>query len=478
MMMRAPIIRGSFLRPEELVFDCFAGGGGASIGIERALNRHIDYAINHDPAAICMHQANHPHTQHFCEDIYAVDPVAVCKGRPVGFVWFSPDCTHHSRAKGGVPRSKHIRGLADVVVQWAKAVRPRVICLENVEEFQEWGPLDDAGFPIKERAGEEFERWLGELRALGYQIEFRSLVAADYGVPTTRKRLFMVARIDDVQIEWPEPTHGKGRSRAWRSAAEIIDWSLPCPSIFDRKKPLAEASMRRIAAGVRRYVMDSGAPFIVPVTHPRDARVHGIHEPVRTVTGANRGELALVAPLLTKGFGGPNGNGNAGLDVRSPVGAVTAKDHHNLVAAFLTKFYGTSTGADVRAPLPTVTSGGGRGGGHLAEVRAFLVKYYGTGGQQQTLFDPLHTVTSKARFGLVVIAGDVYEITDIGMRMLAPHELFAAQGFPTDYNIAPLFRGRPMTKTTQIALAGNSVCPQLAEALVSSNIRGETARVA
>lgn len=503
-MSRPPLIRAGF--EGEMVVDNFAGGGGASTGIEAALGRPVDLAINHDPIALAMHRANHPDTVHRCENITEVDPREACAGRRVGLAWFSPDCTHFSRAKGTKPRKKEIRGLAWVVIRWAKTVRPRVIVLENVEEFQTWGPLLENGRPCKARAGETFRAWLGALSDLGYRIEFRSLVAADYGAPTTRKRLFLIARCDGAPIVWPEATHaerGRGGAR-WRAAAEVIDWSLPCPSIFARKRPLAEATMRRIAAGVRRYVLDAAQPFIIPVTHQGDRRVHAIEEPVRTVTAAHRGELALVAPaLIQTGYGERPGQapraldlgaplgtvvaggakhglvaalitkhygGVVGHDARRALGTVTAKDHHALTAAFLTKFYGTSTGADVRGPLPTVTAGGGRGGGHLAEVRAFLIKYYGAeSGQQQELLEPLHTITTKARFGLVTVAGEPYRIADIGMRMLQPHELFAAQGFPEDYEIRPRRPdGKLLTKTQQIALAGNSVCPPIAERLVSA----------
>lgn len=531
----------------ELVVDNFAGGGGASTGIEAAIGRPVDIAVNHSPEAIAMHRANHPRTKHYCEDIWEVDPREACGSRPVGLAWFSPDCTHFSRAKGGQPRSKEVRALAHVVIRWAKAVRPRTILLENVEEFQTWGPLDDKGFPIKAREGEDFRAWLGELDACGYDVSFRTLVAADYGAPTTRKRLFLVAqRRGSSPIVWPEPTHGRGRARPWRTAAEIIDWSLPCPSIFGRKKPLAEATQRRIAAGLRRFVLESAQPFIVPVTHQGGpGRVYSLQDPMKTVTAANRGEMALVTPyiapvthttsgdrvhsierplpvvttakggefvlvaptLVQTGYGEREGQRPRALDIEQPLGTVvsggkhalvaawltkhyggvvghemertlgtvTSRDHHSLTTAFLTKFYGTSTaGAQLNLPLPTVTTGGGKGGGHIGEVRAFLVKYYGSDGKptsQQTLFEPMHTVTTKARFGLVTIAGQDYQIADIGMRMLSPRELFAAQGFPEDYQIEVEFNGKPLTKTAQIELAGNSVCPDAARALVESNAR-------
>ena len=500
----------------ELVVDNFAGGGGASTGIEAAIGRPVDIAVNHSPEAIAMHRANHPRTKHYCEDIWEVDPREACGSRPVGLLWASPDCTHFSRAKGGQPRAKEVRALANVVIRWARAVKPRTILLENVEEFQTWGPLDDKGFPIKTLAGEDFRAWLAELTACGYDVSFRTLVAADYGAPTTRKRLFLVAqRRGAAVIAWPTATHGKGRARAWRAASEIIDWSLPCPSIFGRKKPLAEATQRRIAAGLRRFVLESAQPFIVPVTHQGGpGRVYSLQDPMKTVTAANRGEMALVTPtLIQTGYGEREGQAPRALDIERPLGTVvsggkhalvaawitkhfggvvghdadrtlgtvTCRDHHSLSTAFLTKFYGTSQhGAQIELPLPTVTTGGGRGGGHIGEVRAFLVKYYGSdgkpGSQQQTLFDPVHTVTTKARFGLVTIAGEDYQIVDIGMRMLSPRELFNAQGFPADYLIDIDFNGKPMTKTAQIELAGNSVCPDAARALVEANVAGARGR--
>lgn len=459
--MRAPFLRGFGLVPDELVVDNFAGGGGASSGIEAAIGRPVDFAINHDPEAIAVHQANHPETKHYLEDVWAVDPKEACGNRPVGLAWFSPDCTHFSRAKGSKPRDQGIRGLAWVVTRWAAAVSPRVIILENVEEFLTWGPLDDEGYPIKARAGETFKEWFAELTALGYTVELKSLVAADYGTPTTRKRLFIIARRDGKPT-WPDPTHGEGLE-PWRPAAEVIDWSWPAPSIFERKRPLAEATLKRIAAGIRRYVVEASDPFIIPLTHQGDSRVHGIREPLRTVTGAHRGELALVCPVVLKHY-----TGMVGHRVDQTLGAVTGRDHHALAAAFLTKFYGTSVGSSVDQPLPTVTANN-KGGGHLAEVRAFLLKYYGNGSPAQDAKGPLHTVTSKARFGLIMVRGEKYQIVDIGMRMLQPHELFAAQGFRRDYEIRPEFNGKPLTKTAQIRLAGNSVCPPVAEAIVRAN---------
>jgi DNA (cytosine-5)-methyltransferase 1 len=564
--MRRPEITAWNLFPDEIVADNFAGGGGASTGIEDAIGRPVDIAINHSPQAIAMHRANHPHTRHFCENIWEVDPREACGSRPVGMAWFSPDCTHFSRAKGTTPVKKSIRGLAWVVTRWAQAVKPRVIILENVEEFATWGPVVD-GRPDPSRRGETFRSWLARLSDLGYTVEFQSLVAADYGAPTTRRRLFLVARRDGAAIRWPDATHGDGKAEPWRAAAEVIDWSLPCPSIFFRKRPLAEATLRRIAKGIQRYVIESGSPFLIPLTHRGDSRTYDPRDPMRTVTGAHRGEFAVVdafiashygqsvgrsrhdpLPTVTAGGGGHQGivepllmkyhggrdewrgqtcdeplrtidtsnrfavlapfvvrhghystrtgaglregcgagtfrgqrlenplatvcatndkhlvcpviikhyKGVVGHRVDRALGTVTAVDHHSIAAAFLTKFYGSSgAGADVRSPMPTVTAGGGKGGGHLAEVRALLQQY---GGGSRPCLE---------------IDGVRYVIADIGMRMLQPAELFAAQGFPSDYEIAPEFNGKPLTKTAQTALAGNSVCPPVARAIVAENIGG------
>ena len=500
---------------DDLTVDLFAGGGGASTGVEAAIRRPVDIAVNHDEAAIAMHQRNHPETRHYREDVFAVDPREACGSRRVAALWMSPDCTHFSKAKGKQPRKKAIRALADVGIRWAELPRhqrPRVIMLENVEEFQDWGPIDENGAPIKSRRGEDFRAWCGRLSDLGYKLEYRTLVAADYGAPTTRKRLFVLARCDGRPIVWPEPTHGKGRAKPWRAAAEIIDWSLPCPSIFGRKKPLAEATLRRIARGIQRFVIGSAKPFIVKyygqstvdsVEQPLGTVTSNIHHALvapfivrhghySTITGAGlregcgaglfRGQRAtdplatvcatndkhLVVPFITKHFGGgPNGKPPPGIDARRPLDTVTEQDHHAHSAAILTKFYGTSIGADVADPMPTVTASGS----HLAEIRAFLMKYHGEGqcvSRGQTTFGSMNV--HHAHAGCVFIDGEAYEIVDIGMRMLSSRELFAAQGFPADYDILPMLHGKPITKTQQIALAGNSVPPPMAEHLARANL--------
>ncbi|MDT8419367.1 MAG: DNA cytosine methyltransferase [Desulfuromonadales bacterium] len=490
-----PQIRLNF--EEEIAVDSFAGGGGASTGIEAGLGRPVDLAINHDPGAIAMHTVNHPHTRHFCESVWKVDPKEACGGRKVGLMWLSPDCTHFSKAKGGKPRKKQIRGLAWVGLKWAGLVRPRVIILENVEEFQTWGPLKK-GQPCPKRKGETFEKWKAQLENLGYRVEHRELRACDYGAPTTRKRLFVVARCDGAPIVWPEPTHGPGL-KPYRTAAEIIDWSIPCPSIFTRKRPLAENTLKRIARGIQKFVLENPEPFIVTYYGAKKGehfRGHGMGEPLRTQTTENR--FALVTPFLAKHFGG-NYSG-AGIPMDRPADTVTARDHHSLVSASLIRHFGKSIGSGSDDPVPTITAGGSgktglvtshllklrgtcrhgqkvdepmptvtAGGMHIGEVRAFLLKYYGTE-QDPRLEDPLHTITGKHRFGLVTVHGEPYQIIDIGMRMLTPRELYRAQGFPENYIIDRRADGSRITATDQVKYCGNSVPPVFAEALVRANL--------
>ncbi len=359
-----------------LVVDNFAGGGGASTGIEAALGQAVDIAINHDAEALRLHEVNHPGTRHIRNNIWQIDPRDVTAGQPVRLAWFSPDCKHFSKAKGGKPREKSIRDLAWVVVLWAEKVRPDVILLENVEEFRTWGPLDDQGFPIKDRAGETFERWCKALRRTGYRLQFRELRACDYGAPTIRKRFFMIARCDGRPIAWPAPTHGKpgtpavltGRLKPWRAAAEIIDWMIPCPSIFDRKKPLAEKTLRRIAHGVMKFVVNNPRPFIVPLTHNQPgARGASVDDPMATVTGANRGEHAVVVPHVTKFR-----SGQVGHDAAEPLHTVTANSY-------------------VKRP------GGAAPLGLVEAVCAPFTSYAQQGGASRSAEDPLHTVTASLK---------------------------------------------------------------------------------
>jgi DNA (cytosine-5)-methyltransferase 1 len=497
------MLQPQFILPlsDELVVDLFAGGGGASTGIEQAIGRHVDVAINHDPDAVSLHAMNHPQTRHFVSDVFEVDPRQVTEGRPVGLLWASPDCKHFSKAKGAKPVSKKIRSLAWVVVKWARIVAPRVIFLENVEEFQTWGPLGPDGRPCPARKGLTFRRWVRELQRAGYVVEWRELRACDFGAPTTRKRLFLVARRDGEPIAWPTATHGEGL-KPYRTAAECIDWTIPCPSIFERARPLAENTLRRIARGVMRYVVNAARPFIVPVTHTTDSRVQSIDEPVRTLTTAKGGELALAVPTLVQtGYGERDGQAPRSLDLHAPLGTIvaggqkhalvaaflakhyggnetpgtpldksvdtiTTQDHHALVASNLVKLRGTSSAASAGEPLHTVSAQGT----HHAEVRALLIKFYGTD-QDPRVDEPLHTVTTKHRFALVQVKGETYAIADIGMRMLEPRELYRAQGFPDSYVIDRGADGRPLPKTAQVRMCGNSVCPPIAAALVRANYR-------
>ena len=497
----------------KLVVDLFAGGGGASTGLEQAIGRHVDIAVNHDPIALAMHRANHPQTKHFASDVFEVDPREVTDGQEVGLLWASPDCTFHSKARGGKPfrdtkQANRRRSLAWVVVKWAKLVKPDVILLENVEEFQHWGPLDDAGQPCKQRKGQTFQRWVAQLRNLGYAVQWKELRACDYGAPTIRKRLFLVARCDGQPIMWPSATHGKKGSglKAYRTAADCIDWSLPCPSIFERDRPLAEATQRRIAHGIKRYVLDDPHPFIArigqtggrgsytsSISEPlstitskaehlmvsptlasigygeRDGqapRVPGLDKPLGTIVGAKK--HALVAAYLAKHFGGKPEDGKTCASLERPAPTVTARDHSSLVTSNLVKLRGTSNSAATGEPLGTISAGGQ----HHAEVRAFLIRYFGTE-QDPRLTDPLGTITTKHRDAIVTVAGEDYAIVDIGLRMLQPRELYRAQGFPEayiiDWGMDEDGRRIELTKEAQVRMCGNSVCPPLSRAIAAAN---------
>ena len=421
----------------EIIVDNFAGGGGASSGIELALGRIVNAAINHDPAAILMHKTNHPYTEHYQASVWDINPREVCRGRPVALAWFSPDCKHFSKAKGASLVDKHIRGLAWIALRWAGMVRPRVIILENVEEFQTWGPVRK-GKPVKKKAGQTFQKFIKQLRDLGYEVEWRELVAADYGAPTTRKRFVLIARCDGRPICWPEPTHAPRDSEAvksgkllpWRSAAEIIDWSLPCPSIFDTKaeikekyglsavRPLASNTMRRIIRGVDKFTIRSGEPFLVQVNHSGGDRTQSVSEPVPTVT-AKHGYGISAASLIqyhteqtenvrASGLGGPINTvdasnrygltcanlveyytGGRPLDVKDPMHTVTSHDREAVVAAHLSEFYGSAdAGASLREPKPTQTSREKDG-----LVATHLSKFYG-GVIGADMREPMPTITS------------------------------------------------------------------------------------
>ena len=594
--VRPPAIRAFLdsdddcLDDDEIVVDNFAGGGGASSGVAAALGRSPDIAINHDEEAIQMHMANHPTTTHYRENVWQVDPVAACHGRPVGFAWFSPDCKHFSKAKGTTPREQKIRGLAWSAVRWAQTVRPRVIALENVEEFATWGPLHrkhvagckattrtktnsktratstvvecsseacQYGLPVKDRKGETFKAFVKKLEKLGYKVEWKLLVASHYGAPTSRRRFFMIARCDGKAINWPVATHGPEGSGLlpFRTAAECIDWTTNVPSIFEREKKHAEKTLARIARGVRKFVLTAAKPFIVtlrgtdaahldsssssidqplrtvsaggthhavvtpylvPTAHSdKDGqpRVHSANEPLRTICG-NRGDAALVVPYLVHRSNGErpvkiddDGTVHAGqapriYDIKQPLGTVMAQGQkHALVSAMLIKHNGGNndecgaSGQSLDKPCDSITS---RDSKSLATVQlaqgiesnpellkrakkvaAFLVRYNGKG-EPESLERPLGTLTTKDRYGLVTVEidGETYAIVDIGMRMLTPKELFAAQGFSPDYDItAEKVRGEPLTKTAQVKMCGNSVPPPMSEAICRAQFRNATVEV-
>ena len=716
----------------ELIVDNFAGGGGASTGIELATGYSVDIAINHDPEAIRMHKANHPNTKHYCEDVWQVDPVKACNGHSVGLAWFSPDCKHFSKAKGGKPKDKFIRGLAWVACRWAGLVRPRVIMLENVEEFKTWGPLNRGHHPIKAKQGKTFEKFVRQLTDLGYEVQFKELVAADYGAPTMRKRFFMIARCDGKPIVWPEPTHAPmdsesvkaGLLKPYVGAYTQLDFSLPCPSIFDTSeeikekygiravRPLAPKTMERIARGLKKFVLENPEPFIIQCNHGGERRPNDIREPMPTITGKHG--YGVVEPyMIPIGYGERDGQaprvhdvekplptivgngkhylcepymvqiGQTGFaadrskDVRDPLTTIVSKNEHclisptliqyhsetaqgevrgqtikdpimtvdgsnryGLVTSFLSKFYKTGIGQDIREPLGTVTANAG--GGHFGEVRAFLerydvcesnrcnkrtdrsrdnsskerreiledieqavqrngyssgrskengskfevgvsgsscleggetvsdacaqssvgnirrdnprrngyqpqeweqagqqvgksgssntesepytcdknrsenlqqlsreifgeckkvegqrnvvfedrertrnisnsgvssgefqahtlIKYYGQG-VGQDVKEPLDTITSRDRFGLVTIEGVDYQIVDIGLRMLEPRELYGCQGFPDDYIIDHDYTGKTYPRSEQVRRCGNAVCPPIPAALVKANL--------
>lgn len=471
----------------ELIVDNFAGGGGASTGIEMATGYSVDIAINHDPEAIRMHKANHPSTKHYCESVWDVDPIQACKGHPVGLAWFSPDCKHFSKAKGGKPKDKAIRGLAWVALRWAGLVRPRVIILENVEEFKTWGPLNRSHRPIKNKQGVTFKKFVKQFKELGYDVEFNELVAADYGAPTKRKRFFMIARCDGKPIKWPKHTHGPlnseevkaGLVKPYVGAYTKLDFSIPCPSIFDTSaeikekygiravRPLADKTMQRIARGIKKFVIDNQEPFIVPIGYGerqgQAPRIHDIREPLPTIVSS--GKHYLCAPALIQYHSETSKDDVRGQMIKEPLMTVDGSNRYGLVTSFLSKFYKSGTGQDIREPVHTITTSAG----HFGEVRAFLIKYYGEG-TGQDIKEPLDTITSKDRFGLVTIEGVEYQIVDIGLRMLEPKELYGCQGFPDDYIIDHDFEGKTYSRTEQVKRCGNAVPPPFAQAIVKANL--------
>lgn len=464
------------MEENELFVDNFAGGGGASTGIELAIGRSVDIAINHDPDAIAMHKANHPSTRHYCENIWEVNPETACGGKPVALAWFSPDCTHFSRAKGGKPVDKNIRGLAWVAIRWAALVRPRVIMLENVPEIQTWGPLGKNNRPIKERAGETFNGFILALttglpkfhpafiemcnaleidiasemaekisKGLNYEVEFRILRSCDYGAATTRKRLYLIARCDGKSIVWPKPTHApkesievrNGMLAPYKTAAEYIDWTKPGKSIFDREKPLCEKTMRRIAKGLKKFVIDDPDPFIVDEKYmpfliqyhdernQEETRGQKISEPIMTLDTSNR--YALIAPYIVT-----LRNNMFGQSVNEPITTISTKNHHEVAYAYLIKYYSGILASDVDAPIDTLTT--------------------------------------MDRFALITVHGDKYFIKDIFMRFLFPREQYDMTGFPSDYIIDYDFKGNAYSRSEQVAKCGNAVTPPVPAAMVRANL--------
>lgn len=504
------------LLPHELIVDNFAGGGGTSTGLEQAFNRPVDVAINHDPKALAMHRMNHPETRHYCESVWDIDPIQVTGNQPVGLVWLSPDCKHFSKAKGGKPVEKKIRGLAWVALRWAAKTRPRVIMLENVEEFKTWGDLAADGKPCPKNKGRTFKSFVNALKKQGYQVDYRELRACDYGSPTIRKRFFLIARRDGLKIQWPQPTHGhpdsiqvqKGNLKPWRTAAECIDWSIEAPSIFTRNLPLATATMERIAAGIKKFVLDVQDPFVVngiaPVltecANASNKRSMPIDEPLRTICAQTKGgHHALIAPSLVVNTSNHPGNhvskplhtittgghhglvsaflaknytGVIGSSAQEPVHTITAKDHNSLVISHLSKMKNNCVGQDLNEPIHTMTTVN-----QFAEVRAFLTAFYGNEKDGNSVNEPLRTIPTRDRFGLVTVGQQQYQIADIGFRMLQPVELFKAQGFPDSYifekGLDEAGNEIKLTKTEQTRMVGNSVCPQLARALVEANFMHE-----
>lgn len=432
----------------ELIIDIFAGGGGASAGIELATGRHIDVAVNHDYDAILMHKTNHPNTLHLQEDIWNVKPLEVTKGRPVGLLWASPDCTHFSKARGGKPKDNNIRMLPWAITLWAKEVRPKIIIAENVVEIQDWCPLDDNQNPILARKGETFKEFIHSLVEIGYEVEWKELVAADYGAPTIRKRWYMIARCDSKPIAFPKPTHsktGKNGLKKWVPVSTCLDFNDLGKSIFGRKKPLVEKTMNRIARGIEKFFLNDEKPFLI--------QYHS-----ETAKSEVRGQL-----------------------INEPIMTIDTNPRYALVNVFLTKFYKTGIGQSVSEPLHTVTTSTGHFGTinvtlsdkienveRCKQISNFLIEYYGNG-DSMSINTPLHTITTHDRFALVTIHEVDYIITDITLRMLKPTELFKAQGFPDDYIIDHDYTGKAYPISKQVARCGNSVVPIMAKVLVEAN---------
>lgn len=476
-----------------LIIDCFAGGGGASVGIEMALGRPVDIAINHDPQAIRMHKTNHPQTLHLTEDIFKVDLEKYVAGRHVDLMWASPDCTSHSKAKGGQPRKQGLRILPWAVYKHARMILPDVIIMENVEEIQQWGPLNKKGRPIKKKKGKDYRKFIKKMYLAGYEkIQSRELIAADYGAPTTRKRWYAIFRRDGKPIVWPEPTHNKtgtdGKEK-WVPVSSVLDFTDLGKSIFGRKKPLAENTMRRTARGLEKFVFNNPEPFIIQVNHSGDNfRGQSIHEPMPTIT--QKHGFGVITPLLIQYHSETTRKGVRGQTVTDPLQTIDTSNRYGLVMAFLEKFYKSGIGQSIAEPIHTITTSPGHFGQisvlavdwkELQEVgiddetaqkatwvSQFIMEYYGCG-IGQSLNDPLHTIVTKDRFALITVLGNEYMILDIFLRMLTPEELKLAQGFPKDYIIDRDYNWKKYPICEQVKRIGNSVVPIMAEVLVEAN---------
>ena len=502
----------------EIRVDLFAGGGGASTGTEMGTGLPVTIAINHDPDAISLHKANHPHAEHYLSDVYEVDPVEACRGRMVGHLHASPDCTHHSQASGGQPRKKAIRSLSWVVHKWAGKTRPRLITLENVEQILNWSPLvakrcktgrvikldktvaapgevvpvgEQFLVPNKAKKGHNWEHFIQGLRDMGYAVQWRVLKACDFGAPTTRERLFLIARCDGEPVLWPKPTHAKkptAGQKPWRTAADCIDWSDLGQSIFDRPRPLAEATLKRIAKGIRKFVLDAENPFIVPgiggfVTEHANAsnqRNMAADEPLRTICATVKGgHFGLATAHLIQ-----LRNNCDARSVEEPVRTISAGgEHHALVTAFVARQFGNSIGHQIDEPSGTITAGGGgksqlvslelakQFGEKALRCSAFIMQYYSEGGQWGAVDSPINTITTKERMALVtvVIRGEPWAIVDIRLRMFKARELFLCQGFPENYIIDHGHDGRRFTNTKKVRFVGNSVSPLPQQAITALN---------
>lgn len=473
------------LYENEIIVDQYAGGGGASVGITEGLQTDVTLAINHSPGAIAMHKTNHPNTKHYCESIFDVCPVEATKGRPVGLMWASPDCKHYSKAAGGRPVDKSIRCLSWSIIKWAASVPVRVISMENVEEIMQWGPVEEFKpgkyRPIKDKQGETFNAFVAAMttgldksdpawseiretlgssfkhyekieQGLGYKLEHRILRASDYGAPTIRKRLFIVARNDNLPIVWPEKTHGLGRE-PYKPASSIMDFNIPVKSIFNRRKPLVPKTMERLAKGFQRFIIENDEPFTIPSDQPVTFKQDDAPDTVYRSQSDN-----MSVAFIAKHYTGVNGS-----SIRDPLHTITCKDHNALVVSHLVKFKGTNIGHSMDAPMHTICCGN-----HHAECRTVLKKL-ASNESGSALPNPLRSFSDADQFGLVTIRGEQYIIVDIGMRFLSPRELFLAQGFDESYQIEFDSDGNKFTKSEQIERCGNSVSPPVAKAIVEAN---------